>query len=199
MIISIKTKAKIKTFFLSFCLPLIERTVNFSFQIYHYPDTKTQGITSRCKDGRHILFFDYDNQELKQVIGELRFLQEYFKLSTAYIFELDRFGSYHAIILDKFSPIKAQEILKESNCDENYISSIRRIRGHEWALRCTEKGTRPKPKLKYIIKSNYNENEISTAHKRFLEMYYHVPTSKYKKEDKYMELPITEYVTGNRI
>ena len=195
----INTNGKIKVFALSLNIPIIKNTIRFSTQIYRNPNIFSQGISSRCMDGKHILFFDYDDQDLTQIIDEIKFLQEEFKLSNAYIFELDRPDSYHAIILDKFSISDAYTILKESNIDYGYRESVKMVRGREWILRSAEKGNRNKPKYLKTIESNYNNKQISTAHKTFLELYYQIPTYKYKNEDNILKMAVINYETGNRV
>jgi len=76
----IKTTAKVKQFMFAFAVPFTSRMFRFTFQTYKNPTTLTTGISSRCKDGRQVLFFDYDNQDLMQVVDEIKYLQEVFKL-----------------------------------------------------------------------------------------------------------------------
>lgn len=197
----IKTTPKVKQFRFSFTIPFIKKTFRTIWQIYRSPDIWTHGITSRCKDGKHVLFFDYDHMDLPEIIDELKYLQDFFKLSHAYIFELDRNKSYHAVILDKFPLKKAYQILEETNVEWAYVNSVRFCRGREWVLRTDEKGNRPPPKFKAVIKSKHNWRKISTAHRLFLEKYefYQVPPQKYIREDNIHTIPIVSYNTGNRV
>ena len=69
----------------------------------------------------------------------MEFLQKTFKLSHAHIFDLDRKDSYHVIILDKFSAIKASNIIREANSDVGHVASVKNDRGNEWLWRCAKK------------------------------------------------------------
>jgi len=195
----VKTTAKVKQIMLAVPVPFTKKTARFTTQIYQSPETMATGISSRCMDGRHVLFFDYDNMELKQVYDEVRYLQNHFKLSTAYLFENDSKNSFHIIILDKFSVSEAWGVLKQSNVDWAYRESIKLTRGHEWVLRCSEKGNRKKPVLKDFILSAFDVHEISTAHKKFIQNYYDAPPFLYNKEDNINVLPVIDYSTGNRV
>lgn len=195
----VTTDFKVKQISLAFRIPFTKQTNRFSWQIYRDPNAWCVGIGSQCKDGRHVLFFDYDGKELKQVLGDLKFLQEIFKLSNAYVFQLDRPDSFHAIILDKFSVLEAYKILKEANSDWGHKESVKKVRGHEWLLRSGPKGARDRPIWRGTLISKHQLREVSTAHKRFIEINYSVPKIKYKKEDNIKEVPVIDYNTGNRV
>lgn len=190
---------KVKQATLAFRIPFTKIIIRESLQFYQDPNAWSTGIGSQCQDGRHVLFFDYDSHELEQVIGDLQFLQNTFKLSHAYIFELDREKSFHAIILDKFSASKAYSILREANSDQGHRESIKKVRGHEWLLRAGKKGKRNAPKWRGTLHSKFYRREISTAHKLFLKDYYEIQTGEYNNEDGLTKIPVIYYNTGNRI
>jgi len=174
------------------------KTIIFRFTIFNTPKVFTTGICSRCKDGKHVIFLDYDHQEINEIYNEIKEIQEKYKLSNAFVFALDRPDSYHVIILDKFNATQAMEIMQETNVDPDYIGRIYH-KWHEWVLRCEDKGNRKKPVYNSIIPSKYDNHEISTAHKQFLETYYGIPKIIYLKEDYISELKIVHYNTGNRV
>lgn len=186
-------------FYFVFGVPFIRTTFSFQASAYKCPEAITTGISSRCEDGRHILFFDYDNLDISQVEDEIAFLQEFFKLSTAYIFTTGRRDSFHVIIPDKFSVSEAYKILSESNMDINYLNMVKKVKGRDWVLRVVGKGERAKPKFVELISSKHNERETSTAHLLFMRKYYKVPLVEYAKEDGLTLLPIISYNTGNRV
>lgn len=193
------TDYKVRQISLAFGIPLTKQKIRFSIQNYRDPTAWTSGLSSRCMDGRHVLFFDYDSQDLRAVIEEIKYIQEAFKLSNAYVFELDRANSFHVIILDKVSVTEAYEILNNTNVDWGYKESVKRVRGREWILRVAEKGKRKAPKFVDIIPSPYNQGPISTAHKQFLQLWYAVPKIKYNFEDNINTIPTINYNTGNRV
>lgn len=197
----IKTTHKVKQFRFQITIPFTKQTFRTIWQFYRSPDTWTYGISSRCKDGYHVLFFDYDHMGIREIIDEITYLQDYYELSHAYIFELDRDKSYHVIILDKFPLKDAYEIQSQSNIEWAYLNSVRYTRGREWVLRTDKKGKRKPPKFMCIIKSPHQIREISTAHKQFLQKYeyYKAPKLKYKYEDNITKIPSINYNTGNRV
>jgi len=195
----ITTTRKMQQTELKFEIPFIKRTFRTLFQLYRTPDTWTSGVSSVCKDGQHVLFFDYDKiGDLERIENELKELQEYFCLSHAYIFQTGK-ENFHAIILDKHSLRNTFEILKETNTDHAFIYSIKVLRGREWILRIAEKGNRPKPRFIKVLKSKNDSYQISTAHKLFLQKYYGVPKLKYNFEDNITIIPLVNYNTGNRV
>jgi hypothetical protein len=195
----IKTTPKVKQFRFEIQIPFVKKTFRTIFQFYRSPDTWTTGYTSRCMDGKHVLFFDYDHMGLKEIRDELKYLQNYFGLSHAHIFECDRDRSYHAVILDKFPLKEAYKILEQSNVEWAYLNSVRFTRGREWVLRITEKGKRGAPKYLETIESENSIYEVSTAHKLFLKKYFGVQNLIYAKEDNITEIPLVNYNTGNRV
>ena len=195
----ITTSNKMKQFELKFGIPFVQRTFRTIIQLYESPNTWTSGMSSVCKDGRHVLFFDYDKiGDLKRIEDELKFIQDYYNLSHAYIFQTGD-ENFHAVILDKHSLRDTFEILKNTNVDHAFVNSIKFLRGREWILRIAEKGNRPKPVFVKVLKSKYASYEVSTAHKLFLQKYYSVPKLKYKFEDNITEIPLVNYNTGNRV
>lgn len=195
----IKETPKVKQFRLAFDLPFSKKTMRFIWQFYRTPDTWTFGMTSRCKDGKHVLFFDYDKDDYAGIKDEIQYLQKFYHLSSAYVFENDKDKSYHVVILDKFPLKKAYKILSNSNVEWSYTNSVKMIRGHEWVLRTGEKGKRKKPQYVAIIKSKYDVREVSTAHKRFIQQYYGVHKIVYRHEDRCKIIPMVNYNTGNRV
>lgn len=190
---------KVKQVSLALGVPFTGKTIRGSLQFYNDPNAWSVGIGSQCIDGRHVLFFDYDSLDLPQVIGDQEFLQNTFKLSHAHFFQMDRKNSFHVIVLDKFSASKAYSIIREANSDPGHRESIKKVRGHEWLLRTSEKGGRASPVWRGTLKSPYVKRQISTAHWMFLKEYYGVPGVEYKNEDGFTKIPKIVYNTGNRV
>ena len=200
MLFKISTTKKVQQTQLKLELPFIKRTFRIMFQLYRTPDTWTSGISSVCADGRHTLFFDYDKvDDISRVEQEIKFIQEELNLSHAYIFTTNENTNFHVIILDKHSLRETFNIIKETNVDYAFLTSIKIIKGREWILRIDEKGKRPRPVFVKVLKSLNQEKEISTAHKIFLQKYYGVPKLKYKFEDNNTIIPLVNYNTGNRV
>lgn len=191
------TGGKVPQFLLKF--RILKRTFHFNFLSYVTPSVWTSGYTSRCKDGKHIIFLDYDGISLEEINDELQYLQKYFKLSNFYIFRTDKDDSFHAVNLDKFPLYEAIEIVRNTSADKAFKYAPFHFRKKRWVLRCIEKGDRSAPIYLATVFSKFNKHEKSTAHKLFIKKHYNVKIGKLSKEDGYTKLDITNYNTGNRI
>lgn len=172
--------------------------INASILIVKTPSKKTLGITSYCKDSKHVLFFDFDGNDLNEIVFQLKKIQEYYLLSDFYLFENDKKNSYHAICLDKFGLYEAIEIIIQTSADYGFKRAPLRYALKKWVLRCEEKGSRAKPKHLFSLKTNNNRYEKSNAHRLFLKMNYGIKIRK-KGFDNEKEIDCFEYYTANRI
>lgn len=177
-----------------------EKVISFSILITRKPDKETYGITSRCKNGSHIILLDFDGLVLEEIEEEIMFLIKEFHLSDFLIFENDRPDSYHAICLDKFTLYEAIDIISRTSADKGFKKAPILFKQKRWVLRISKKGKRKKPKFFGIIKSLYDKHEISTAHKKFIEIHYNIKLKKYKKEDGIEDfVEICFYNTGANV
>ena len=186
--------------FISFKVPLMNKTFRHHSIIYNTPNAWVHGYSSRTEKGRYVLFHDYDNLELDSIISELKYLQKQFKLSNYYLFKLDRENSFHAVCIDTFALNQAYEIQKETSCDLAFIHSIKNLQTREWILRIGKKGNRQPPQFLTVIKNPFDEREKSSAHKEFL-IKFGVPKEYFSgaKWDKCKNLALCDYNTANRI
>ena len=175
----------------------ISKGLNASLLIVKTPKAKTLGITSYCKDSKHVLFFDFDGMNLKEINYELNRLQDYYKLSDIYLFENDKLKSFHAICLDKFDIYTAISMIRQTSADRGFKNAPLRYALRKWVLRCSEKGKRNKPKHLFTLKTNNNEYEKSNPHRIFLQMNYGIKIRK-KGFDNYKELDCFEYYTASK-
>jgi hypothetical protein len=190
------------SFFLSVKIPFFNKTFRHHTILYASPDAWVHGYSSRTFAGKYVLFHDYDNLELNDVVEELKFLQKEFGLSDYYIFKLDRENSFHAVCLDTFNISKAYDIQKATSSDLAFIHSIKNLQTKEWILRIGGKGNRNAPKFLMSINSKNNDLHLkSSAHKDFLIKYFGVSKEffKGKKWDNGKKLGLVKYNTGNRI
>lgn len=115
--------------------------------VFHY------GIGNRCEDGQYVLFLDYDKTPLDWITEELRLLQEWFELGTAYLFRTK--NGHHVIFLEKFSLSEIVEMLGCVSIDRNYKEVPLHYARKIWVLRQTQKtgekieylGCLPNPKV----------------------------------------------------
>lgn len=153
-----------------FNFKLFNKEFDFSARIQPLRDIPVYGYTNLCKEGKYIPFFDFDGWELQWVEWSIKYLQDTYRLSSAYIFQSSVNG-YHAAIFDKLHIAKLIEILKASGTDHNFIFCPINFGKKLWVLRLTEKeGQRPK----YIktIKSDNCFYEKSLPHVTLLENLY---------------------------
>jgi hypothetical protein len=144
------------------------------------PELETEGIASWTYDHKHVLFFDYDKVSLSFLEREVRYLQDKFMLSDAYIFcteepiYSDR-GRYHVIILDKMTPYQAFLILAHSSCSSAFKLAPKVLNEYKcWILRYTAKGKKDRPRYVKVLRSPYCEYEQSSWHAEFLRKYYNI-------------------------
>ena len=178
-------------------IPFIKRDFQINSVLYKRPDQWVTGWSSRTEQGRYVLFHDYDNLKLQDIIPELKFLQEKFHLSEYYVFELDRENSYHAVCIDTFSLKEAFEIQQTTSCDYAFIRSVKDLHSKEWILRLSGKGNRKAPRFLCTVESPNCGHIKSTAHAGFLKKI-GINVNLDGKFDGCQKLGIIRYNTANR-
>ncbi|KKM69664.1 hypothetical protein LCGC14_1448600 [marine sediment metagenome] len=174
-----------------------DKVFNISFLIVKKPDKETYGVTSRCFDGSHSIFLDYDGLTFEEMTDELENIIYEFGLSSFYIFKNDTDKSFHAICLDKFRMYEAMDIISYTSADKGFKKAPILFKQRRWVLRVSPKGKRKKPEYLATIKSDNNAYEKSTAHRIFLEANYNMKIGKLKMEDGFDEfIDICRYNTG---
>ena len=179
-------------------VPFLPWKFSLNLMFHRMPTEWVHGYSSRTQKGRYVLFHDYDNLELIDILEELQALQELFKLSNYYVFKLDRENSYHAVCLDTFTLAEAYNIQKTTSCDLAFIHSIKWLRSKEWVLRWHKKGSRHAPIYDQTVNSKYGNKLKSTAHREFLKKL-GVPVPMQGKWDKCKKIGLIDYNTANRI
>jgi len=120
---------------------------------------ETAGMSSKLKDGHHILFWDFDKISIEAVFMNLKETQKMFNLSSIYILKSNPENGYHAICLSRHTWLDAIHII--TSCmyiDEEWLRSciVRRY----FMLRIGQKhGSYPKPFM--LIESKKSEVPIS--------------------------------------
>jgi len=170
------------------------------------PEMETGGITSRCTDGLHVIFLDYDNIERWIIEDELKLLQHYYKLTPFYLFttkeetsEVSKnlCGNYHAICISKFPIQKVSEIQDRTHIDWKYKGAFRISRYKTWVLRQLPKGERDKPQYLGLVGKHINlDNEVSQAHLSILKTIHDIDIIDYKNLDGLTETFLTTYNTA---
>jgi hypothetical protein len=200
MKLEINNNQNLQSIFFRLKIPFVSKSFQFKFSLYATPETWVYGYSSRCKDGKYVLFHDYDDLSKNDVIEELKTLQSRFHLSDYYLFKLGK-KSFHAVCLDKFSLSDAFEIQKQTSCDSAFIRAPLCLGMREWVLRIGKKGERSEPKFIKKIRSDYRERTLSRAHAKFMEKYFGVNAHQapFANFDQYSKLTIVKYTTASRV
>ena len=182
---------------LKFSFSLFGRRFMFRFTVVKEPKVYTLGIASRCADGKHVIFLDYDGAKYEVVIEDIKALQEYYRLGNFYVFVTDKKGrKWHAICLDKFWLKEAYEIISSSSCDEAFKTAPRLFEYRNWVLRTYPKGRKPKPQFVTVVESPYEGlRQQSTAHALYLRIHYGI-SIQLKNPDMLTRLPFVKYKTA---
>jgi len=133
------------------------------------------GYTNRCKDGRYIIFLDYDNRKLSWIEDELRSMQKKFVLSTFYVFQSSK-GHYHAVCLDKLSLKNFLYVLNWSSSDTGFKAVPYMFGMKLWSLRINNKNK----DIPFLVSTvpNVSKRMKSSAHTRLLQKVFKVPNLK---------------------
>ena len=161
-----------------------------------------QGYSSKTEEGKHILLFDWDATYKDVVLDDIKHIRKLFSLPPAYLFTTNQkeqdgqiIGNFHAVILSKHTSKEAFEIMKETNIDENFVTSILRKASRSWVLRYSSKKGSKLPKFLEIIGNENLDKKISTAHKKLLSKFFEIKHPHYKNEDCLDQIRIQCYET----
>jgi len=162
------------------------------------PSERTGGWTSRCRDGRHVIFLDYDGLTQLEVVNELMYLQKKYELEDFFIFKNAK-ESYHAICPDKHNLNEATDIIYDTSADPSFKRAPYSYGKKRWVLRMESKGERDKPQYICTLAGTPNKKEKSNAHLCVLETYYDIKIPNYKYKDEHTILDYCKYTTGSKI
>jgi len=118
------------------------------------------GYTNRTRDGKYIVFLDYDRVSFDWIVDECKVLQEMFGLRTFYFFQSSKDG-FHAVCFDKVKLKTLLLILSNSSVDPRYHQVPLHWGKKIWTLRLTEKNDK-NIKPKGFLEKRYNEFEGET-------------------------------------
>ena len=133
---------------------------------------RTIGVYDICKNGKHVLFLDYDKFRFEWLVNEIKYLQKKYKLSDFYIFKSSSY-SFHAVCFDMLSNYLHTRVLMETNIDDSFLNAMRFDYGSR-VLRIFPKGRTDKPQFLKIIKSRFNKHPKSLDHIKLFENNYNI-------------------------
>ena len=179
------------------------KAISGGFLLAPTPSEETHGMTSRCRDGRHIILLDFDGLTETEVIEEIRYLQEAHKgdIAEALLFGNDRPDSFHCVILEKFTLYEAVNIVSQTSADKGFKRAPFAFKKKRWVLREEGKGEREKPKYLGVIPSKWAcTRERSRAHREFLEANYGIGIL-HRQEDGFTleDMDFCEYNTAANV
>lgn len=167
------------------------------------PDTQTQGMDSRCEDGLHIGFLDYDKIDFDFMTKvEIPTLQDQFRLSNYYVFDSGRakekMRGFHTVCLDKLPLAEWYQIIRHSSCEYAFKEAPRVFNEYKsWVIRTEAKANRTKPRYLFTVKSPFANHPQSLAHALFLTQHYGVPVD-LKNQDDLLEMSFCSYKTYSK-
>jgi len=126
----------------------------FAFAALKTPKYPVSGYTTRCDDGKHCFFADYDLVDKKVVLIDIMHL---FSRGLSHVLLFETFsekrddgsevGNYHLISFDKLYFVELYELLGELNIDPIWRKLALKSYFRAWVLRFSEKGKRSAPKF----------------------------------------------------
>lgn len=137
------------------------------------------GITNLTKDGKWIVFMDFDGFKLEWLDVIIPQIQKLYHLSDCFLFK-SSINGYHIVTFDKLGIKALVEILKSASCDPNFVFVPLRYGLRLWTLRQNEKKG-SKPVFIKIYKKNPDivyKFERSLAHMIAFEKLYNMTIDK---------------------
>lgn len=176
------------------------------------PRINTLGVISRCSDGNHCIFGDYDDCHYSVIKADILRVQRDYDAGTAVILssgELSEnivgevYGNFHVVFCSKYNFATVNEIIQNMHTDLNFRDISRNFSYRTHVLRIypkySENGKmiQDRPKL-YAVMYAETRHETNYAMYDFLRKYYGVPewTGKYAPNlDTLTEVGIIHYNT----
>lgn len=148
------------------------KVVSLWFRIMPERTTLMYGFGNRCKDGRYVLFLDYDDTPLEWIKEEIRLLQEAtLLLGNAYLFKTK--NGYHVVFLEKLFLGQIKDFMDMTSCDKSH-REIPMLYGRKvWVLRQSPK---KEEKITYLgVERRFCVLERSAPHAAYLQQFMSVP------------------------
>lgn len=188
-----KTKNGIRFKFILFNLAFVFSFVNLRDKAY------TTGIRNVTENNKRLLFLDYDSQSLDlQILPEIKYLQEVYKLGDAFLFESSE-NSYHVIFFDELDFLEWLKILEKTSCDSIYKNVAYFGDNASNVLRVADKGEKKKPQYRRIIRGCKQSRKMDRGLYNFFNLLYNFPIyyspEKFNNTKKVIKI---DYLTLNK-
>lgn len=152
---------------------VLRRPITALFRVGEERSAFHYGMTNRCRDGRYILFLDYDKTPEGWVREEIRLFHELFPwLGTVYLFRTKH--GIHAFALEKVTLGRILAVMDASSADKRHrdVSLYYTLRA--WVLRQSEKRDETIKFLGTITRARPPREECSNAHRLYVWRTYRV-------------------------
>lgn len=113
----------------------------FSFHFSLTRMSRQLGINSKLKDGNHMLLWDFDDVDYKDVYTELKWLQRQYWLPTIYVVGTGVARYYHAYCFCRCSWERTRGIIGETKGVDKVFLAMGCLRGY-FTLRISKKAGR---------------------------------------------------------
>jgi len=172
----------------------------FHFHSQPTPKHLSWGKPSRIPNTiNHVLFYDYDAIDEATLFDEQKALIEEYHYGNIYVFKLDREEAFHCVCLDIYRLNEIKNIVMSSSCDLGFVLAPRYDKFRNWVLRDSPKGERNIPVYYKTIESQFEgERKQSSAHARFLNLYYNTNIVLKNPDNNPDDIDFECYLTASR-
>jgi len=157
---------------------------NTSLSIWFQKVDKVLGVNSRIgkrEDDKHILLWDFDNNNINEIVEELKWIQEEYNLSDIFICADNKYKSYKAFCFKQFSFWEMIGILYDTDfIDKNFYRWT--VRKGQATMRISRKDDRINLYLIHCIYSRYEKQPEIPKVLNFVK--YETPMGEYLKLGK---------------
>lgn len=150
--------------------------INWYWKVQREKRDLMWGVGNRCKDGRYVLFLDYDDTPQEWIIDEIGLLQHRYAdlLGTAYLFST-KHGT-HVVFFEKHTLDKIYEMMTKTSCDNNYTMIPMHYGRRTWILRSSKKKDETIEYVGCVHHPNTPSSvERSNAHRVYFQDLYPIP------------------------
>src|SRR3990172_790436 len=156
------------------------------FKVDGWPNQKTVGITSKCEDGSHVLFADYDNTLFSEVMEDIKHVQNRYGVgncivlcnSEKYDSNGKQIGNYLLCFPVRLHFHKVREIMQCMRIDKRFIECCMRTPQKSWAIRIAAKHDRktgniikPVPRFKCLV-PGVMRHKVDADHLNFFRRFF---------------------------
>lgn len=162
---------------------ILKTHINLIFRTSKKKENFQWGIGNRCREGKYVLFLDYDRTPISWVRDELKYIMKEYNLSHFFLFETKR--GIHCINLEKRDISSVIEIMSKTTCDQDYKNVPLQHAKKIWVLRGSQKKEET-IKYLYLMRREFSlypeviRDLLSTPHKEYLKDRFKIPEKNFR-------------------